>query len=166
MTDFDEDDFAALEQRVRLVLFGGANAPSVPRLTEEERRIAERLLGSVNADKLARARSDRPVRVVPVHEVVLWWVVPSGDLRPDTWRIDRTINGKVEESLSGNDFDDLQSRLAEFRRRNIETRQFRRDQECQALASRPPRKPFGDRYGSLASLDLRRRLLSSKGTRA
>ena len=147
MNDEDDENLIALEEMARRALFGGKAVGSRPRLTEEERRIAARLMGTANADRLAMAEWGRPVRLVPVQEWVEWWIVESGDLRPDAWHLDRIINGRREESFRGTDFEELAGLLADFRRRNVETRRFRRVLDSPAEKLRPSRKSFSERFG-------------------
>lgn len=170
MSDFDEIELEALEQRMREKLNpeaprkGGLSAAELEMarklvsgpaksnaygLGEQEYMMARRLLGSSNAERLGRAQEGRRVRLAPVVVTIEWYVVPGG-YGPDIWHYDRVVNGRKEtdQHASGVDFDDLNQRLAEFRKRNIHVRKITLEGEKRE----PPRpvgqrKSFAERFG-------------------
>ncbi|WP_062225692.1 hypothetical protein [Aureimonas frigidaquae] len=120
MTNLDDEDLSELERRMRAKLFAVSSrriGHSV--LSEDDQRIARRLIGADNAARIANAKEGRRVRLAPVITTVEYYWVRTGDLRPDEWRIDVKVNHRREEQFQGIDPDELEGRLAEYRRRNI-----------------------------------------------
>lgn len=125
MSDFHIEDLSELERRMRAKLLPAGSEPVRSRLSEEDQRIAAKLMGSDNARRVASAREGRRVRLAPVVTVVEYWWVQSRDLRPSEWHIEVKVNYRREEKHTGTDPDELEDRLAEYRRRNIVTKEAR-----------------------------------------
>ncbi|BAS00624.1 hypothetical protein BV133_3030 [Blastochloris viridis] len=117
------DDDAELERRMRAKLFGGAR-PAAPGLSEEDQRIAAKLLGADNAERLARRRvGDRPFRPVPVRIHYEYWH-QKVDYDPDGWwhivRIENSKQFKHEWS-----HEDINAEIAALKAKGFTVREFR-----------------------------------------
>lgn len=119
MSDFDDEDLSELERRMRAKLFSTGSEPVRNGLSEDDQRMARRLIGADNAARIANAREGRRVRLAPVVTTVEYYWVHTRDALPDYWHIDVKVNYRREEKHTGTDPDELEDRLAEYRRRNI-----------------------------------------------
>ncbi len=92
MTDISDDE---LERRMREKWFGSERAaPFKPVLSAEDQKIASKLMGKSNAQRLAK--SERPFRYKPVVVVAEFYE------RPETgWRIDVIEDGERRSHRSG-----------------------------------------------------------------
>lgn len=150
--DLDDDDIAKRAEKLAQEWGAGKPAPAIRLDTDEERRwaakllagrtekarysdddlkVARKLFGSDNAERMKRTRDGRQVRMVPVVEKVEWYWWRTGDLRPDEWRIERIVNGRKEEVFRGTEMTALRGKLAEFRRLGISVRQIVLESEIQ-----------------------------------
>lgn len=175
MHDFDEDDLGALEARMREILkpeaartTGGLTKADIAiahklaeglerknplGLSEQSLMMATKLVGRENVERLGRAQPGRRVRVKPMIVTVDWYVVPGdrpGD--PAIWHYDKIVNGRrdPESHAYGVDMNDLNQRLADFRRRNIVCRKIALEGERHE-PTKPVghRKSFAERFGKV-----------------
>lgn len=120
------DRLSEEEQRIARKLFADRPDPSGPKtgsvgqqstskpavkFSQEEAKIAERLLGHDNARRLSAAKEGRRVYVAPVRVTYEWYMFQAGAYRDDQswhWRINRLENGRcVEAYATGSYFEEL-----------------------------------------------------------
>lgn len=157
MTELSDEE---LERQMRRKLFlNGPSSRSDAGFTDEEKRIAEKLLGRDNAARLQR----RPVsagarfRPAPVSVHYEYWWVESSVTAVGWWRIDRIENGRAIEHEWHGDFD---TEVARLRKAGFTVREFRRGPVGAAGTptghKQASRKTFTERYGSLLAGGSRR----------
>lgn len=148
MSEAIELDEGELERKMRRKLFLDGKSSRGQSLNEEERRIAEKLLGKDNTDRLESRRPDgrrfRPVPVVIIYEY--WWVNGS-QYSMGGWRMDRVENGRrTDHNYTG----DIAVEINRLRAAGFTVKEIKI--EGAPSLSTPPRpcskrKSFSERFG-------------------
>ena len=156
MTEVD-DELAELERRMRRNLFfnGKSNRSG---LSEEEQRIAVKLLGKSETERLQKRRNNsrpfkpkRPIVVAEYYEVppmqTTWGGFAGGG-----WRIDVRENGVVRNSRVGMTREECLSIVGRLERRGVQgkpivTEWMKQNPSCQNAPPATKRKSFDERYG-------------------
>lgn len=96
MTEVTDEE---LERRMRAKLLTGRPTPAREGLTDQQRRIAERLIGVDNVQRLERQDGTRRFRPTPVRVHYEYWWVAGTNLYPGGWNIARVENGRQQQHL-------------------------------------------------------------------
>lgn len=159
MTEPSDDE---LERQMRRKLFLDGPSRRAITFTEEEQRIADKLLGKTESQRLQNRRDNsRPFKPKPPLVVAEYFEVPPQESRyggvfGGGWRIDVRENGVVRNSKSGLDREECMTLIARLSRRGvqtklIETEWMKHEAERRRQETRPKRdcrrKSFSERYG-------------------
>ncbi|WP_336741353.1 hypothetical protein [Aureimonas altamirensis] len=154
MSDFHDEDLSELERRMREKLLPAGSEPVRSRLSEEDQRIAAKLMGRSNAERISNAREGRRVRVAPVRITYEWyWFRVNGGYSGEHyyWRINRVENGSQRvKHASGSSVDSLEETLEELRNKGIHV--VDANTELEGRPSRKntsKRKSFAERFGGV-----------------
>lgn len=123
--DREDDELKALERRMRAKLFA---CEPTSRLTEEERRMAEKLIGWSNAERLQRHNGGRgKFRPTPVRVHYEYYFIPPDDCywhpREGRWKIVRVENGRTLDHQWTHDT--FEAEIAHLRSKGATLREFR-----------------------------------------
>ncbi|MBA3448141.1 MAG: hypothetical protein H0T56_11130 [Pseudaminobacter sp.] len=114
-----------LEARMRRKLLGGSTPKASAVLSDDDRRMTEKLLGRDNTARLTRNTGERKFRpqAVLVHFEFYWQ--PSDQYRPfPCWHINRVENGRPEDYRYGDDAAELRAEIAALRKKGHQVREL------------------------------------------
>lgn len=144
----DEISDEELERRMRRKLFlnGPSGRGDTVKLSYEEQRIAHKLFGRENTERLRchQQEDGRRFRPKPVliHYEFYWFDTPGGGVR--NWRVNRVENGRQEQYQWGSNVDELNACLKDVRAKGYRTKEvvmgFQGDRRRQPEASTSTRK--------------------------
>jgi hypothetical protein len=149
MTDTSDDD---LERRMRRKLFLDGPSNRGHSFSEEEQRMAAKLLGSSEAQRLQNRRDNsrpfKPKKLV----VVEYYEVPGDQYGSGGWRVDVRVDGVVTKSRGGLSRADCLSMVADCERRGatskaIVTEWMKLNPTTEKAQCSTSRKSFSDRFG-------------------
>lgn len=157
MTDEPEITDEELERRMRRKLFFNGPSSRQQKLSDVEQRIAEKLIGKDNTDRLQKRRPDhRPFRPAPVSVHFEYYWLDGGQYSMGCWKIVRIENGRSTDHEWQHD--DFNAEIAMLKRKGYAVREF----VVGAVASKSSkpaatgnRKTFSERFGALPIGDKR-----------
>jgi hypothetical protein len=150
MTDTSDDD---LERRMRRKLFLDGPSNRGHSFSEEEQRMAAKLLGSSEAQRLQNRRDNsRPFKPKKPLVVVEYYEVPGDQYGSGGWRVDVRVDGVVTKSRGGLSRADCLSMVADCERRGatskaIVTEWMKLNPTTEKAQCSTSRKSFSDRFG-------------------
>lgn len=120
MSNDSEISDEELERRIRAKFFSGGEREA-PRMSDEDQRMAERLVGRDNLQRIANARDGRRVRLSEVRVHYEWYWIDAGPGLMSSWRINRIENGRQSFYASGYDDEGLTTELFKLRNSGART---------------------------------------------
>lgn len=154
MTELSDDE---LERQMRRKLFLNGPSNRGQSFTDEEQRIAAKLLGSSEAQRLQNRRDNsRPFKPKAPLVVAEYYEVPPMETSWSSfgggWRIDVRENGVVKNSREGLDREECLKLIAGLSRRGVQikpivTEWMKRNTVQNKAAPAVARKSFTERYG-------------------
>ncbi|TIP85188.1 MAG: hypothetical protein E5X58_34925 [Mesorhizobium sp.] len=135
MTDADDDEFSEKQlQRMAEKLLAGYQPPTaLSGLGEKEQRMAAKLLGVSNAERLARTGGDRPFKYRRPNHTIEYYMGAWG------WAVDLIENGKRLPFKSNLDDEKLAIVLAAIKQKGVPVRRFETEGEKQDRIDRERR---------------------------
>jgi hypothetical protein len=154
MTDEISDDELERQMRRKLLLNGVSTRSAGQGLSADDQRIAAKLLGRDNAERLAARKSAKPFRpsAVIIHYEVYWVHETSHTL--GRWCINRVENGRPEPHYWPSYSGDVQAEVAALRRKGFTVKQLKIEGAPPLFdkpAEKSHRKTFGERFGGFRS---------------
>lgn len=135
-----------LEQRMRRALFLSGPSNRGQQLSETERRMAAKLIGTDNVERLQNRRPERRFRPIPVRVHYEYWWFEGSDYHAGGYRIVRIENGRQIDHKR--EHKNLQDEIAALRKKGFSVREV-----TIGLQSPAVRKPSAS--GSSRSLILK-----------
>ncbi len=118
----DDPSLDELEERARRALKVEEFKPGA--LSAEEQLVARQLMGTGNAERVARAKPGQRVRLVPTVTWYEFYQTPGTLYSHAYWRLDRMVNNRRESSRDFANEDELRTEIAKLRSQNITVREI------------------------------------------
>ncbi|MBV2144421.1 hypothetical protein KUG47_13045 [Falsochrobactrum sp. TDYN1] len=116
---------------MRAKLFSGG--PKIKKqLSDEDQKIAEKLMGRTNARKLANPNLDRPFRYRPLVVMAEYYEVPpiNGRYGPDLeggWNVDLIEDGVKKTLVDRGDWEECRDKIRQLSAKGIPVKKFETD---------------------------------------
>lgn len=131
----DSDEFSEVQlQRMAAKLLAGYQPPTaLSGLGEKEQRMAAKLLGASNTERLARTSGDKPFKYRRPTHVIEYYMAAWG------WAVDLIENGKRLPFKSNLDDEKLAIVLSAIKQKGVPVRRFETEGEKQERVERERR---------------------------
>lgn len=119
MTDISDEE---LERRMRAKLFASGTGKGGPKLGADDLKIAEKLMGKSNAQRLAH--SDRPFRYRASVITAEYYHTPDGEYHRGGWSLDMIEDGVRRKVISCGSWQSVSLKIRELEAKNIPVKRF------------------------------------------
>lgn len=119
MTEISDEE---LERRMRAKLFGSGTVKDAPKFGADDLKIAEKLMGKSNAQRLAH--SDRPFRYRAPVITAEYYHTPDGEYHRGGWSLDMIEDGVRRKVISSGSWQSVSLKIRELEAKNIPVKRF------------------------------------------
>ncbi|MCI0998943.1 hypothetical protein HWD97_02485 [Ochrobactrum sp. C6C9] len=119
MTDISDEE---LERRMRAKLFASGTGKDAPKFGADDLKIAEKLMGKSNAQRLAH--SDKPFRYRAPVITAEYYHTPDGEYHRGGWSLDMIEDGVRRKVISCGSWQSVSLKIRELEAKNIPVKRF------------------------------------------